>query len=167
MGKLFAAGVVAAMLAMMLVFATAPASGQPAKSADPIFGRWMMDQAKSVNNRGGDHATFPTQHVRILAPDGNGVRNTLANTPTASPQYSYSAPFDGKDHHDPRFPDRDQTLAHWHLAPDLIVRQQKTDGKTSEWVIYTVSADGKVFTSISWAPSNPELQDVQVFTRAN
>ena len=41
------------------------------------------------------------------------------------------------------------------------------DGKTSEWVIYTVSSDGKVFTSISWAPSNPELQDVQVFTRAN
>jgi len=29
-----------------------------------------------------------------------------------------------------------------------------------------VSADGNVFTSISWAPSNPELQDVQVFTRA-
>jgi len=49
----------------------------------------------------------------------------------------------------------------------LIVRQQKTDGKTSEWVIYTVSADGKVFTSVSWAPSDPELQDVQVFTRAN
>ena len=58
-------------------------------------------------------------------------------------------------------------MAHWRLAPDLIVRLQKTDGKASEWVIYTVSSDGKVFTSISWVPSNPELQDVQVFTRAN
>ena len=167
MRKLFGAGLVVAALAMTLLFAHSPAFGQAAKSADPIFGKWMMDQAKSVNNRGGDHATFPTQHVRILAPEGNGVRNTLSNTPTAPPQYSYSAPFDGKDHPDPRFPGRDQTLAHWHLAPDVIVRQQKTDGKTSEWVIYTVSSDGKVFTSISWAPSNPELQDVQVFTRAN
>ena len=167
MGKLFGAGLVVVTVAMTLVFAHSRASGQPAKSADPIFGRWMMDQTRSINNRGGDHATFPTRHVRILAPDGNGVRNTLSNSPTSPPQYSYSAPFDGKDHPDPRFPGRDQTLAHWHLAPDVIVRQQKTDGKTSEWVIYTVSSDGRVFTSISWAPSNPELQDVQVFTRAN
>jgi hypothetical protein len=160
-------GLIVVTLAMMLVFAHSRTFGQATKSADPIFGRWMMDQTRSVNNRNGDHATFPTQHVRILAPEGNGLRNTLANTPTASPQYSYSATFDGKDHPDPRTPGKDQTLAHWHLAPDVIVRQHKTDGKTSEWVIYTVSSDGKVFTSISWAPSNPELQDVQVFTRAN
>ena len=166
-GNLFGVGLVVGTLATTLVFTHAHASGQAVKSVDPIFGRWMMDQTRSVNNRGGDHATFPTQHVRILAPEGNGVRNTLANTPTGAPEYSYSAPFDGKDHPDSRFPGRDQTLAHWHLSPDVIVRQQKTDGKTSEWVIYTVSSDGKVFTSISWAPSNPELQDVQVFTRGN
>jgi len=167
MSRSFGAGIVVVALAMTFVFAQSRTPGQPAKPADPIFGKWMMDQTRSVNNRGGDHATFPTQHVRILAPEGNGVRNTLANTPTAAPQYSYAAPFDGKDHADPRFPDRDQTLAHWHLAPDVIVRQQKTDGKTSEWVIYTVSADGNVFTSISWAPNRPDLQDVQVFTRGN
>jgi hypothetical protein len=167
MSKSFAAGLVVVTLAMTLAFAQSRASGQAAKSIDPIFGRWMMDQTRSVNNRGGDHATFPTQHVRILAPEGDGVRNTLANSPTSPPQYSYSAPFDGKDHADSRTPGRNQTLAHWHLSPDLIVRQQKTDGKTSEWVIYTVSADGKVFTSISWAPDRPDLQDVQVFTRGN
>ena len=167
MGKLFGAGLGVLVLAMTLVFAHSRAFGQAARPADPIFGRWMMDQTRSVNNRGGDHATFPTQHVRILAPEGDGLRNTMANSPTAAPQYSYAASFDGKDHPDPRTPGKDQTLAHWHLAPDLIVRQQKTDGKTSEWVIYTVSSDGKTFTSISWAPSNPDLQDVQVFTRAN
>ncbi len=167
MGKLFGAGLVVVTLAMTLVFAHSRVFGQAAKSADPIFGRWVMDQTKSVNNRGGDHATFPTQHVRILAPEGDGLRNTLANSPTSSPTYSYSGKFDGKDYPDSRTPGRDQTLAHWHLAPDVIVRLQKTDGQTSEWVIYTVSSDGKVFTSISWAPSNPELQDVQVFTRAN
>ena len=166
MAKLIGAGLVVVTMAMMLVFAPSSALGQGTKPADPIFGRWMMDQTRSVNNRRGDHATFPTQHVRILAPEGDGVRNTLANTPTSPPEYSYAAPFDGKDHADPRFPGRDQTLAHWHLAPDVIVRQQKTDGQTSEWVIYTVSADGNVFTSISWAPSRPDLQDVQVFTRA-
>ena len=167
MRKLFGAGLVVGTVAMTLVFAHSRAFGQAVKSADPIFGRWMMDQTKSVNNRRGDHATFPTQHVRILAPEGDGLRNTLANSPTSSPTYSYSGKFDGKDYPDSRTPGRDQTLAHWHLAPDVIVRLQKTDGQTSEWVIYTVSSDGKVFTSISWAPSNPELQDVQVFTRAN
>jgi hypothetical protein len=167
MRKLIGAGLVVVMLAVALLFAHSRAFGQAAKSADPIFGKWMMDQTRSVNNRNGDHAKFPTQHVRVLAPEGNGVRNTLSNTPTGAPQYSYAAPFDGKDHPDSRFPGRDQTLAHWHLSPDLIVRQQKTDGKTSEWVIYTVSADGKTFTSISWAPSSPDLQDVQVFTRGN
>jgi hypothetical protein len=164
---LFNALLVVATAAMTLVFADYRASAQTPRSVDPIFGRWLMDQTKSVNNRGGDHATFPTQHVRVLAPEANGVRNTLFDSPTSSPNYSYAAPFDGKDHPDPRTPGKDQTLAHWHLAPDLIVRQQKTDGKTSEWVIYTVSSDGKTFTSISWVPSKPELQDVQVFTRAN
>ena len=165
MRKWFGAGLVVATLAM--TFAHSHAFGQAVTSADPIFGRWMMDQTKSVNNRLGDHATFPTQHVRILAPEGDGLRNTLANSPTSPPQYSYSGTFDGKDHADPRTPGGDQTLAHWHLAPDLIVRLQKTNGKASEWVIYAVSSDGKIFTSISWAPDNPELQDVQVFTRAN
>src|SRR5678816_3723497 len=90
MRKLFGAGLVLVTLAMALVFTHSRAAGQAVKSVDPIFGRWMMDQTKSVNNRNGDHATFPTQHVRVLAPEGNGVRNTLANTPTASPEYSYS-----------------------------------------------------------------------------
>jgi hypothetical protein len=167
MSKLFGAGLVVVALAMTLSFAHSQASGQAAKPADPIFGRWMMDQTKSVNNRRGDHATYPTQHMRILTQEGDGVRNTLANSPTSSPEYSYSGKFDGKDHPDPRTPGKDQTLTHWHLAPDLIVRLQKTNGKASEWVIYTVSSDGKVFTSISWEPSHPELQDVQVFTRSN
>ena len=167
MRKFFGAGLVVATLAMTLVFAHSRAFGQAVKSPDPIFGRWVMDQARSVNNRGGDHATFPTQHVRILAPEGDGLRNTLANSPTSSPVYSYSAKFDGKDYLDPRTLGNDQTLAHWRLAPDLIVRLQKTNGKPSEWVIYSVSSDGKVFTSISWVPTNPELEDLQVFTRAN
>jgi hypothetical protein len=167
MSKFFGAGLVVVALAMTLLFANSRALGQAAKPADPIFGRWMMDQTKSVNNRRGDHATYPTQHMRILMQEGDGLRNTLANSPTSSPEYSYSAKFDGKDHPDPRTPGKDQKLTHWRLAPDLIVRLQKTNGKASEWVIYTVSSDGKVFTSVSWEPSHPELQDVQVFTRSN
>ena len=112
MKKLFAAGLVVVVLAVALAFVQSRAYGQASKSSDPIFGRWMMDQSKSVNNRGGDHATFPTQHVRVLAPEGNGVRNTMSNSPTAAPQYSYAAPFDGKEHPDPRTPGKDQTLAH-------------------------------------------------------
>jgi hypothetical protein len=160
-------GLVTLILATALLFAHFRVFGQASNSSDPIFGTWKMDQSKSVNNRGGDHATYPTQHVRTLAADGDGLRNTLAYNPTSAPIYSYSGKFDGKDHPDPRTPGKDQTLAHWRLAPDLIVRLQKTDGKASEWVIYTVSADGKVFTSVSWVPTHPELQDLQVFTRGN
>lgn len=167
MRKFFAAGLVVTTVALALMFAYSRVFGQPTRSADPIFGRWMMDQTRSVNNRGGDHATFPTQHVRVLAREGDGLRNTLANSPSSAPTYSYAAKLDGKAYPDTRTPGKDQTLAHWRLAPDLIVRQQVTDGKTSEWVIYTASPDGKVFTSISWVPAHPELQDVQVFTRGN
>jgi hypothetical protein len=161
------AGLVVVALATALLFVHFRAFGQAANSADPIFGTWKMDQTKSVNNRAGDHATYPTQHVRTLTPEADGLRNTLAYGPTSSPVYSYAGTFDGKDHPDPRTPGKDQTLAHWRLAPDLIVRLQKTNGKPSEWVIYTVSSDGKVFTSISWVPTNPELEDLQVFTRGN
>jgi len=143
------------------------AFGQASDSAGPIFGTWKMDQTKSVNNRGGNHAPYPTQHTRILAPEGGGLRNTLAYSSTSSPVYSYSGEFDGKDHPDPRAGGQDRTLAHWRIAPDLIMRLQKDKGIPTEWVIYTVSSDGKVFTSISWVPTNPELQDLQVFTRAN
>jgi hypothetical protein len=45
------------------------------------------------------------------------------------------------------------------------MRLKKTKGVPSEWVIYTVSNDGTVFTSTSWVPTNPELEDLQVFTR--
>jgi hypothetical protein len=165
MRKYLRTALVLATLAMALLFAHFGAFGEAADSTTPIFGTWKMDQAKSVNNRGGDHASYPTQHKRILTPEDGGLRNSLFYSPTSSPTYSYSAKFDGKDHPDPRTPGKDQTLAHWRLAPDLIVRLQKTNGKASEWVIYTVSSDGKVFTSVSWVPTNPELQDLQVFTR--
>lgn len=158
----------AIMVALSLGFSIGHlrAFGQATESPDPIFGTWKMDQTKSINNRGGDHATYPAQHVRTLTTEADGLRNTLAYGPTSSPVYSYSGKFDGKDHPDPRTPGKNQTLAHWRLAPDLIVRLQKTNGEASEWVIYTVSSDGSVFTSISWVPTHPELQDVQVFTRA-
>ena len=163
----FGAGLVVVTLAMGVLFVHFRAFGQAAKSTDPIFGTWKMDQTKSVNNRGGDHAPYLTQHMRILTPEVDGLRNSLANSPTSSSVYSYTGKFDGKDYPDPRVGGQDRTLAHWRPAPDLIVRLQKTNGKPSEWVIYTVSSDGKVFTSISWVPTNPELEDLQVFTRAN
>jgi hypothetical protein len=158
-------GLVLVTLAMALLFVRFGAFGQAADSTNPIFGTWKMDQAKSYSRRADEKPTFDTQHTRILAQESDGLRNTLFYSSTASPAYSYSAKFDGKDHADPRTPGKDQTLAHWRLAPDLIVRLQKTNGKPSEWVIYTVSSDGKVFTSVSWVPTNPELQDLQVFTR--
>ena len=164
---LLTAELVVVTLAIVLLLGHFRAFGQAANSTDPIYGTWQMDVAKSFSHRADESPTFATQHMRILAPDGDGLRNSLYMTPTSAPSYSYSAKLDGIDHPDPLPGGKDRTLAHWHLAPDLIVRLQKKDGKPSEWVIYAVSSDGQTFTSISWVPNHPELQDIQVFTRAN
>jgi hypothetical protein len=163
----FRAGLPVVTLAIALLLVHFRALGQTADSSDSIFGTWKMDQARSFSRRTDESPTFATQHTRILAQDGvDGLRNTLINSPGSAPSYSYSATLDGKEYPDPRGR-KDQTLTHWRLAPGLIVRLQKKDGKPTEWVIYTVSSDGKVFASMSWIPTNPELQDFQVFTRGN
>jgi hypothetical protein len=156
----FGVGLVVVTLAMALLLVHFRAFAQEAKPVDPIFGTWMMDVTKSFSKRVGEEPTFTTQHMRILAPEGDGLRNTLFNNPPTQ-AYSYTGKFDGEDRPGPG----GRTLAHWRVAPDLIVRLQKANGRPSEWVIYTVSADGNVFTSISWDPAHPELQDFQVFTR--
>jgi hypothetical protein len=98
MRKYLRTGLVLVTLAMALLFVHFGAFGKAVDSTDPIFGTWKMDQAKSQNNRGGDHAAYPTQHMRILASEADGLRNTLSYSPMSSPTYSYSAKFDGKDH---------------------------------------------------------------------
>ncbi|HZP32563.1 MAG TPA: hypothetical protein VFB23_04290 [Candidatus Acidoferrales bacterium] len=164
--NLLCAGVAVMTLAVVLLLVHLRLFGQADNPADAIFGTWKMDQAKSFSHRTDEAPTFATQHTRILAQEGDdGVRNTLINSPTSAPAYSYSAKLDGKEYPDPRGR-AGQTLTHWRLGPDLIVRLQKKNGKPSEWAIYTVSSDGRVFTSMSWLPANPELQDFQVFTRA-
>jgi hypothetical protein len=158
-------GLAVATLMVAVLFIHFRAFAQ-ATSGDPIFGTWKMDLSKSVNNRAGDHEPYPVVHTRILAPDGDGLRNTLITDPAKPPAYSYSAKLDGREYPDPLPRGEKKTLTHWRLGPDMIVRLEKANGKPAEWAIYTVSSDGNVFTSTSWAPEHPELQDVQVFTRA-
>jgi hypothetical protein len=134
----FRAGIAAVVLAMALSFGYFRASGQESNTADPIFGTWKMDVTKSVNNRGGNHQLYAYQATRTLT---------------------------CKDYPDTRSRTGDETLAHWRINPQMIIRLKKTKGVPSEWVIYTVSNDGTVFTSTSWVPTNPELEDLQVFTR--
>lgn len=142
------------------------AFGQVSQTADPIFGTWKMDLARSVRNRDGKPAPYTQQATRILEPEGaEGLRMTVLNGPGANTA-AYSGKFDGKDYPDPRSPGQNRTLAHWRLAPGLIVRLQKSGGKPIEWVVYTVSTDGAVFTAASWVPDKPEYQELQVYTRA-
>lgn len=156
---------------VVLVLATpflccSQASGHAISPADPIFGTWKMDVTRSVNNRGGKHLPFLHQATRILTPEGGDrFRMSLATSPVAKPLI-YTGRFDGKDYPDPRGPGKHRTLAHWLISPNLIVRLEKTNGLPDEWVIYTVSPDGNTFTSLSWVPAHPELQNVQIFTRA-
>ena len=53
-----------------------------------------MDMSKSYSKRLDEQPTFTTQHMRILAPEGDGFRNTLYNSPDKQ-SYSYTSKFDG------------------------------------------------------------------------
>ena len=159
------AGVAAVALAMALSLGYFRAYGQESNAADPIFGTWKMDVTKSVNNRDGKHQLYAYQATRTLTLKDDGFLMTLSTgSPTAQP-VTYFGKFDGKDYPDTRSRTGDETLAHWRINPQIIMRLKKTKGVPSEWVIYTVSNDGTVFTSTSWVPTNPELEDLQVFTR--
>lgn len=149
-----------ATLGMALFLMNFRALGQETKPSDPIFGTWVMDMSKSYSRRVDEQPTFKTQHIRILAPEGDGFQNTLYNSPDKQ-AYSYTSKFDGQAHAGPN----NRMLTHWHMAPDMIVRLATTNGKPAEWAIYTVSTDGNTFTSVSWIPDHPELVDFQVFTR--
>jgi hypothetical protein len=162
----FRSAALAAVLAMALSFGYFRASGQESSTADPMFGTWKMDVAKSVNNRGGNHQLYAYQATRTLALKDDGFLMTLSTGSPTSQPVTYFGKFDGKDYPDTRSRTGDETLAHWRINPQMIIRLKKTKGVPSEWVIYTVSNDGTVFTSTSWVPTNPELEDLQVFTRA-
>jgi hypothetical protein len=141
------------------------AFGQAAESADPIFGTWKMDLARSVRNRDGKSTPFTEQATRVLTPEGDGLSMSVTNGPNGKPS-AYSGKFDGKDYPDPRAPGQDRTLAHWRVTPNMIVRLQKTKGVPSEWVVYTVSPDGNMLTANSWIPDKPQFVETQVYTRA-
>ena len=159
------AGLTALIFLTGLFFGHFRAFGQAGDSADPIFGTWKMDVSRSVHNRDGKPKPYTDQATRIVTPEGEGFRMSLTNSPTSKPAV-YSGKFDGKDYADPRFPGQERTLAHWRIAPNVIMRLQKTKGEPDEWVVYAVSSDGDVLIASSWAPAHPEFQELQVYTRA-
>ena len=161
----FRAGLVAVVLAMAVSFGYFRVSGQETGATDPIFGTWKMDVTRSVNNRGGKHELYAYQATRILTLKDDGFLMTLSTGAPTGQTVTYFGKFDGKDYPDTRSRVGDETLAHWRINPQMIIRLKKTKGVPSEWVIYTVSNDGSVFTSTSWVPTNPELEDLQVVTR--
>jgi hypothetical protein len=159
-------GIVAATLAAALSFGHFRVLGQGADSKDPMYGTWIMDiTQQSENNRAGRHQHSAIPAMRVMEREGDSFRMSFwADPTTASPQ-SYVGKFDGREYPDPRAPGRDATLAHWRINPNLIVRLRRDNGKPAEWVIYTLSSDGNVFTATSWDPKAPELQDFQVYNR--
>lgn len=158
------AAVAALIFAAGLFLGHPRAFGQAAESADPIFGTWKMDLARSVRNRDGKSTPYTEQATRILTPEDDGLRMSVTNSPGAKPS-AYTGKFDGKDYPDPRAPGKDRTLAHWRITPNMIVRLQKEKGVPIEWVVYTVSPDGSIFTADSWIPDKPQFVELQVYTR--
>ena len=165
----FRIGFVAIALITTLLSCGHPAFGQDLEAKEPIMGTWKLDPARSALKRGGP--STPVRAIRpaawVFAPEVDGFRMSEydGETPTGTPTLSYFAKFDGKEYPHPGGRDKGETVTHWRVSPYLMVRLAKVNDKSTEWVIYAVSSDGKVLTSTSWNPETPEYHNVRVFDR--
>ena len=171
-----AAGAALALSAGPAAFAQqAPAQG--AKGLEAFEGRWLMDASKT--------------HMERMGPNGNNTRRSDTFTWTFTPK-AYGLEFsvfyqwpqdkpnrtmtvivDGKPHPcagpapclttggDPK----KQTYAYTKLDDHMLARLFYEDGKIVEYSSYSVSADGKILSIVSWSPETPEYHNIQVFNK--
>ena len=131
-----------------------PHYDEPGDIADlPMLGRWKINVAKSTNN--GSRTNSDT-FTWIFSVEGNKVRHDIYDSyPADKPSRSYAVVLNGSESPDPHAAGIGETISWWPINRSLIYREVKQDGKVTQHTMYGVSADGKVFTSQSWSPTNP------------
>ncbi len=119
----------------------------------PFVGRWRINVAKSTNN--GSRANSDT-FTWIFKVEGNKIRHDIYDVyPADKPSRSYAVVLNGSETTDPHEVGIGETISWWPISKSMIYREVKQKGKVTQHTIYSVSADGKVFTSQSWSPTMP------------
>jgi hypothetical protein len=166
-------------LAIGLVgLASAPrAETQSAGDLGAFVGRWQINASKSKMGRVGPNGQTTVRSSTftwVFAPDGAGLRwDIYAEYPQPAPTRSMALVPDGKLRPclvrgsclSTGGDAKDQTYAHFRTDSHLLTRVFYVKGQVAEYNTYSVSMDGKTFTTISWSPADPENQNIQVFDR--
>jgi len=119
----------------------------------PILGRWKINVNKSTQN--GSRAGSDT-FTWIFRLEGDRIRHDIYDVyPADKPSRSYAVKLNGSESSDPHEPGIGETISWWPINRSMFYREVKQNGKVTQHTIYSVSADGKVFTSQSWSPTNP------------
>jgi hypothetical protein len=119
----------------------------------PMLGRWRINLDKSTNNGsrvGSDTFTW------IFRAEGDKVRHDIYDVyPADKPSRSYAVKLNGSEAADPHEVGIGETISWWPINKSMFFREVKLKGQVSQRTMYSVSADGKVFTSQSWSPTKP------------
>ena len=136
-----------------------PKYDEPADLAGlPMLGRWKINIAKSTNN--GSRANSDT-FTWIFEIEGDRIRHDIYDVyPADKPSRSYAVKLNGSEATDPHEVGIGETISWWPLNRSTMYREVKRNGAVSQHTIYAVSADGKVFTSQSWSPTNPNPKGI-------
>ena len=119
----------------------------------PFYGRWRINVAKSTQN--GSRANSDT-FTWIFRREGDMVRHDIYDVyPADKPSRSYAVKLNGSQSPDPHAVGIGETISWWPINKSMMFREVRQNGAPTQRTIYSVSADGKVFTSQSWSPTKP------------
>jgi hypothetical protein len=119
----------------------------------PFYGRWRINVAKSTQN--GSRANSDT-FTWIFRREGDMVRHDIYDVyPADKPSRSYAVKLNGSQSPDPHAVGIGETISWWPINKSMMFREVRQNGAPTQRTMYSVSADGKVFTSQSWSPTKP------------
>ena len=119
----------------------------------PFYGRWRINVAKSTQN--GSRANSDT-FTWIFRREGDMVRHDIYDVyPADTPSRSYAVKLNGSQSPDPHAVGIGETISWWPLNKSMMFREVRQNGAPTQRTMYSVSADGRVFTSQSWSPTKP------------
>jgi len=119
----------------------------------PFYGRWRINVAKSTQN--GSRANSDT-FTWIFRREGDMVRHDIYDVyPADTPSRSYAVRLNGSQSPDPHAVGIGETISWWPINKSMMFREVRQSGAPTQRTMYSVSADGKVFTSQSWSPTKP------------
>jgi hypothetical protein len=113
---------------------------------DPLFGTWVLDDARSSFLRHGQ--------------DGDGQPGPYVQQTRQISARSAIARWDGVERHD-----ADDSLTSWRIADEVAVSRTRASGPTTTWSLYSLSTDRATLVVTSWDEARPDERDIEVYAR--